>query len=46
MARVCAVVIVAVAASGAQAADRIDNPAYNADRGPAHVFTGRFHAEF
>jgi hypothetical protein len=24
----------------------IDNPAYNADRGPAHVFTGRFHAEF
>lgn len=24
----------------------IDNPAYNADRGPAHIFSGRFHAEF
>ena len=24
----------------------IDNPAYNADRGPANVFAGRFHAEF
>ncbi len=24
----------------------IDNPAYNADRGPVSVFTGRLHAEF
>lgn len=24
----------------------ISNPAYNADRGPVHVFAGRFHAEF
>jgi high affinity Mn2+ porin len=24
----------------------ITNPAYNADRGPVHVFSGRFHGEF
>ena len=24
----------------------VDNPAYNADRGPAHIFAGRLHAEF
>ena len=24
----------------------VTNPAYNADRGPVHVFSGRFHAEF
>ena len=24
----------------------IQNPAYNADRGPVHIFSGRFHAEF
>jgi high affinity Mn2+ porin len=24
----------------------LQNPAYNADRGPVHIFTGRFHAEF
>jgi high affinity Mn2+ porin len=24
----------------------ITNPAYNADRGPVHIFSGRFHAEF
>jgi len=24
----------------------IANPAYNADRGPANVFAGRFHATF
>jgi high affinity Mn2+ porin len=24
----------------------IDNPAYNADRGPVHVFSGRLHGEF
>jgi high affinity Mn2+ porin len=24
----------------------INNPAYNADRGPVHIFSGRFHAEF
>ena len=24
----------------------IINPAYNADRGPVHVFSGRFHGEF
>ena len=24
----------------------IENPAYNADRGPVHIFSGRFHAEF
>jgi len=24
----------------------IANPAYNADRGPVSVFSGRFHAEF
>ena len=24
----------------------IDNPGYNADRGPVHVFTGRWHAQF
>jgi high affinity Mn2+ porin len=24
----------------------IANPAYNADRGPVHIFAGRFHAEF
>jgi high affinity Mn2+ porin len=22
------------------------NPAYNADRGPVHIFVGRLHAEF
>ena len=25
---------------------RIQNPAYNADRGPIHVYAARFHAEF
>jgi len=24
----------------------ITNPAYNADRGPVHVFSGRLHGEF
>ncbi len=24
----------------------VDNPAYNADRGPVHIFSGRLHAEF
>ena len=24
----------------------IDNPAYNADRGPVHIFAGRLHAQF
>jgi high affinity Mn2+ porin len=24
----------------------VDNPAYNADRGPVHIFAGRFHAQF
>jgi high affinity Mn2+ porin len=24
----------------------ITNPAYNADRSPVHVFSGRFHGEF
>jgi high affinity Mn2+ porin len=24
----------------------VDDPAYNADRGPAHIFAGRLHAEF
>ena len=24
----------------------VDNPGYNADRGPVSVFTGRLHAEF
>ena len=24
----------------------ITNPAYNADRGPVHVISGRFHGEF
>jgi len=24
----------------------VDNPAYNADRGPVHIFAGRYHAEF
>ena len=24
----------------------VDNPAYNADRGPVHIFAGRLHAEF
>ena len=24
----------------------VTNPAYNADRGPVHVFSGRFHGEF
>ena len=24
----------------------IVDPAYNADRGPVHVFSGRFHGEF
>ena len=24
----------------------IANPAYNADRGPVHIFSGRFHGEF
>jgi high affinity Mn2+ porin len=24
----------------------IVDPAYNADRGPVHVFSGRFHAQF
>jgi high affinity Mn2+ porin len=24
----------------------ITNPGYNADRGPVHVFSGRFHGEF
>jgi len=24
----------------------ITNPAYNADRGPVHIFSGRFHGEF
>jgi len=27
-------------------AQRIRNPAYNADRGPVHVFSGRLHGEF
>lgn len=25
---------------------RMENPAYNADRGPVNIFSGRFHAEF
>jgi len=24
----------------------VDDPAYNADRGPVHIFAGRYHAEF
>jgi len=24
----------------------VDDPAYNADRGPVHIFSGRLHAEF
>ena len=24
----------------------VTNPAYNADRGPVHIFSGRMHAEF
>ena len=24
----------------------ITNPAYNADRGPVHIFSGRIHGEF
>ncbi len=24
----------------------VDDPAYNADRGPVHIFAGRLHAEF
>ena len=24
----------------------ITNPAYNADRGPVHIFSGRLHGEF
>jgi high affinity Mn2+ porin len=24
----------------------VTNPAYNADRGPVHVFSGRLHGEF
>ena len=24
----------------------VGDPAYNADRGPVHIFAGRFHAEF
>ena len=27
-------------------AQRIDNPAYNRDRGPAHFFASRLHADF